>query len=112
MEDKLTRQQQKSLHLWLGMVADELRNQGLDMRKTLIAPIIPTKESVKELIFKPIMSSMLGYKSTTELLRKEEIDMICDVMRATFNDMKISLPQFPNIEEQNFNEIYNREHTL
>lgn len=104
--DKLTRQQQKSLFLWLGQCAEVLQNQGLDMRKTLIAPIIPTKESLLELVFRPIMTAMYGYKSTTELSKKDEIDSICDVIRTTFADMKIDLPQFPNAEEQNFTEIY------
>lgn len=106
-QSKLTRQQQKALFLWLGQCAEVLQNQGLDMRKTLIAPIIPTKESLLELVFRPIMTAMFGHKSTTELLKKEEIDSICDVIRTTFSDLKIELPQFPSIEEQNFKETYN-----
>jgi len=102
MEEVLTRQQQKSLFLWLGQCAEVLREQGLDMRKILVAPIIPTKESILELVFRPIMLSMFGHKSTTELLKKSEIDAICDVMRATFTDMRIELPQFPSLEEMSY----------
>lgn len=101
-----THQQNRALHLWLEQCAEVLRNQGLDMRKTLIAPIIPTKESLKELILKPIMQAMFAKKSTTELLKKDEIDAICDVIRSTFNDLKIELPQFPSLEETNLIETY------
>ena len=96
----LTRQQQKSLFLWLGQVAEVLREMGLDMRKALIAPIIPTKNSVKVMVFTPIMVSMYGKTSTTELLKKAEIDSICDVMRSMFGDLKIELPPFPSSEKK------------
>lgn len=111
-DTKLTRQQQKALFLWLGQVADVLREQGLDMRKALIAPVIPTKNSVKEMVFTPIMESLFGKKSTTELLKRQEIDEVCDVMRAMFGDMKIELPQFPSAEDQNFNENYKSQNSI
>jgi hypothetical protein len=103
-EERLTRQQQKALFLWLGQIAQVLREQGLDMRKALIAPIIPTKNSIKEMIWTPIMQSLFGKTSTTQLLKRHEIDEVCDVIRITFNDMKIELPQFPSIEKQSFKE--------
>jgi hypothetical protein len=102
---KLTRQQQKAIFLWLGQCAEVLREQGLDLRKALIAPVIPTKNSLKEMVFTPIMQSMFGHTSTTELLKRNEIDEICDVIRATFSDMKIVLPPFPSLEEESFNNL-------
>lgn len=108
MGDKLTRQQQRALYLWLELVANELRNQGLDMRQHLIAPIIPTKNSLKEMVFKPIMQSLYGHESTTELLKKDEIDCICDIIRSMFADLKVELPPFPSADNSNFLEEINK----
>ena len=102
--ERLTRQQQKALYLWLSLVADELRNRGLDMRKALIAPIIPTKESVLEMIWRPIMQAYVGKSSTTQLLKQKEIDEIVDIIRVMFSDMKsdIIVPPFPSSDPQNY----------
>ena len=105
--ERLTRQQQKALYLWLSLVADELRNRGLDMRKALIAPIIPTKESVLEMIWRPIMQAYVGKKSTTQLLKQKEIDEIVDIIKVMFMDMKsdVVVPNFPSEEELYYSRV-------
>ena len=109
-EEVLTRQQQKALYLWLSLVADELRNRGLDMRKALIAPIIPTKESVLEMIWRPIMQAYVGKTSTTQLLKHKEIEEIVDIIKVMFMDMKsdIIVPPFPSEEEIANQQLYGK----
>ena len=109
-QSKLTRQQQKALYLWLSLVADELRNRGLDMRKALIAPIIPTKESVLEMIWRPIMQAYVGKTSTTQLLKHKEIEEIVDIIKVMFMDMKsdIIMPPFPSDEEIANQQLYGK----
>ena len=59
----------------------------------------PTKEVVKELVFKPIMTALFKKTSTTELCRKKEIDDISQTMIMNFGKWGITLPPFPSEEE-------------
>lgn len=68
-EKQRTHQQNRALHLYFTMLADELNNAGLDQRKVLKPSIaIPwTKESVKKQLWRPIQKAMYSQASTTEL---------------------------------------------
>lgn len=61
-------QQNNALHKYCGMVADELNERGLDMRKVLKPEVeIPwTTTSAKEFLWRPIQEIMTGEKSTTK----------------------------------------------
>ena len=65
--------QNRSLHKYCTMLAEELNNSGQDMRKTLKPEIeIPwTMESIKNLMFKPIIKAMFDVDSTTDLDTKQ-----------------------------------------
>jgi hypothetical protein len=78
----LTRQQQKSLHLFYRLLADELNLAGLDQRKVLKPSIsIPwTPYAVKELLWRPIQMAMIGKESTTKLDKLGEIEKIHEVL--------------------------------
>ena len=97
-ELKLTKTQFDSLHLWFEQIAIVLREQGHDMRKTLSYPIIPTKESVKEMIFKPILMATTGKDSTKNLAKQREIDDCVDIINKVFGEMGIEIPPFPSQE--------------
>lgn len=60
--------QNKCLHLYCEMLAQELNAAGLDMRKVLKPTVdIPwTKYSVKDHLWRPIQEVMTGHESTTE----------------------------------------------
>lgn len=64
-----TTQQNKAIHVFFELLAEELNNAGLDMKRTLKESVdIPwTATSVKEYLWKPVQESMVGKKSTTEL---------------------------------------------
>ena len=68
------------------------------MKQTLVGgyDIIPTKESVKEMIFRPIMLALYGKNSTTKLLKQKEIDAVYDVICKHFGQLGIAVPPFPS----------------
>ena len=101
-EKQRTSLQNKSLHLYFEMVAHELENQGQTMTNIIaklpLIEITPTKNSIKELLWKPIAQSLFGKKSTTELTTAE-ITQVYEVMAMFLaKEFSISLP-FPNQEE-------------
>lgn len=102
-EHKRTPTQNDSLHLWFTQVADILNESGLDMR-ALIRPEVDiswTCYTVKTHLWKPLQEIMLGKKSTTELDKKEEINLIYDNLNriiAKRTKGKIALPPFPSID--------------
>jgi len=105
-EELLTRQQQKALHVWFEAIASVLNAEGKTMalilnKFILDAPV--TKYSVKELIWKPLQASMYGKESTTELLKKKEIDQIVMALSKFFGEeIEVSIPPFPSSDPQNY----------
>lgn len=79
---KLTRQQQKSLHKYFELLARELNNSGITIQKfiTYSIELNWTKNSVKEIIWRPLQEHITGKKSTTELDKITEIDEIFDTI--------------------------------
>ena len=93
-EKQRTLQQNKALHLLFEMLAEELNEKGLDMRKTLK----PSKDMVKEYIWRPIQKAQLGKKSTTERTTKD-IDKVFETINRFLGEKhKVHVP-FPSIEE-------------
>jgi len=94
--------QNRSIHKYLEMVAHELANQGQTMqgvvRKVAMVEIPPTKDSLKEMLWKPIQEVALGKKSTTELTT-DEVNKIYEIISMFLaKEFEISLP-FPSYEE-------------
>lgn len=100
--DKRTTQQNRALHKFFTLLAEELNNAGLDQRKVLKPGVaIPwSGESIKSQIWKPIQQALYEKKSTTELLKKEEIDKIYNVINKHLSESfpGIEIPDFPSIE--------------
>jgi hypothetical protein len=89
--------QNRSLHLWLGMVADELNAHGLDMKRTLKQEVdIPwTAESAKEHLWKPVQEAAIGKASTTEADRVE-YSIVRDILAAHMaKRFGLTLPPWP-----------------
>jgi len=104
MEDERTTQQNKSIHLWLTQVADELDKNGhtlQDVVKSIKrAEIRPTMESLKEVMWKPLLLIMFNKKSTTKMTTKE-VDKIYDVANKFLADnFELHVP-FPSQENNN-----------
>ncbi len=68
-----TLSQNKALHLYFTMLADELNAAGYDMKKILKPEIdIPwTADSIKNFVWRPIQRVMLEKESTKDLNRVE-----------------------------------------
>lgn len=98
--DKRTNRQNNALHVLFKLLADELNDRGLDMRKTLKPGVeIPwTGDSVKEYLWRPIQQAQLNKKSTTELTTKE-IDAVFDTINRHIGEKFGLFVPFPSIDE-------------
>lgn len=76
----LTRQQQKALHVFLTLLAKELNDAGYTIQLFLkqTVDLDWDKNSAKELIWRPIQKALVQKKSTTQLDKVSEIDLIYD----------------------------------
>ena len=98
--EKRTDKQNRSLHLLFKLLAEELNENGLDMRKTLKPGVeIPwSGDSVKEFLWRPIQEAQLNKKSTTELTTKE-IDAVFDTITRHIGEKFGIYVPFPSIDE-------------
>lgn len=107
MSDHIQKQrtdaQNKSIHLYLSWVAQELNNQGQTMqdvvKKINKVEIRPTTENLKEIVWREIQKAMFDKESTT-FLTKGEVTQVYDVMSAWLaKNFGIDIP-FPFNEEK------------
>lgn len=99
-DQRRTQRQNRALHKLFEMLAQNLSDAGLDMRKTLSPGIeIPwTAASVKEYLWRPVQKAQLNKTSTTELTTKE-IDEVFDTLnRHLGQKFSLHVP-FPSIED-------------
>ncbi len=97
-----TPKQNDSLHLYYEMLAKELNDSGLDMRKVLkpSVDIEWTKENIKEYIWRPIQKTLTGKDSTKELDKTTDIDKIYETInRYLSQKFKIHVP-FPTEKKE------------
>lgn len=99
-------QQNKSLHLYFEHLASELNDAGLDMRKTLKPGVeIPwSAKTVKEYIWRPIMTAQLGKKSTTEL-ETTDIDLVFNTITRHLANRFGLVVEFPSMESLSLKEL-------
>lgn len=94
-----TSTQNKALHKYFELLADELNSAGLDMKKTLKQTVdIPwSKETVKDYLWRPIQNAQLEKESTTELTT-DEINKVYEVLNRHLGEkLQIHVP-FPSSE--------------
>lgn len=96
---KRTAQQNRALHVLYQLMADNLNENGLDMRKTLKPGVdIPWSPiSVKEYLWRPVQEAQLNKKSTTELTTVE-IDQVFDTLNKHLGEKFGLHTPFPSIE--------------
>jgi hypothetical protein len=95
-----SKKQNNALHKYFELLAIELNESGLDMKKVLKPTVdIPWgKETIKEFLWKPIMEAQTRKKSTTELTSKQ-IDAVFDTVNRLLSEkFGVHIP-FPSIEE-------------
>jgi len=87
-----TGQQNKALHKYCQMVADEMNAAGYDAKQVISLPISLTPEIVKDCIFKAIMTALYPDKtSTTQLSTTEIQDVYENMNRATGQKFGVSM---------------------
>lgn len=96
-----TTTQNNAMHKYFSLLATELNDAGLDMKKVLKPEIdIPwCTQSIKEHIWRPIMELMTGKKTTTKLDRKEVSEVYDVVSRHLSEKHGVWIP-FPSKEQQ------------
>ena len=98
-----TNAQNNSIHLYLEHVADALNREGHTLQDVVKAikkaQIRPTKNALKEVVWKPLQEIILGKGSTTTL-EKGEVDQVYEMMNAFIGrEFQIHIP-FPHIEKE------------
>lgn len=95
-----TAQQNKALHVLFNLLANELNENGLDMRKTLKPGVeIPWSGSgVKEYLWRPVMKAQLNKESTTKLTTVE-IDQVFDTINKHLGQTFGLHVAFPSIQD-------------
>ncbi len=97
-----TEAQNRSIHLYLSMVAQELKNQGQTMqdvvKKINKVEIEPDTQNLKELVWRQIQKVVVKKDSTT-FLTKHEVTQVYEVMSMWLSkNFGIDIP-FPVDEE-------------
>ena len=94
-----TLKQNRSLHLALTMLSDQLNLAGLDVKKVIKVDIPWTPATAKEYLFRPIMKAMLNKESTTELNTKQVSDIWELLLRELGEKVGIEYIPFPSEEQ-------------
>jgi hypothetical protein len=99
MEKQRTIQQNKALHKYFELLAEELNNAGLDMRVVLKPEISInwSPETIKEHLWRPVQKLQLGKESTTELTTSE-INKIWETLNRFLSDKFGVFVDFPHEE--------------
>ena len=97
-ESHITQAQFSAMHVWCGQVADQLNACGLDIR-LVIKPDISIdwdKDSVKRLLYKPVLKAMTGKTSTTEQNTVQPSAVAETIARHIAERFDIPLPMWPD----------------
>lgn len=104
--EQRTSQQNKAIHTYFTLLAEELNSAGLDMRIVLKPSyqIWWTPESIKENIWKPVQEAMYKKQSTTELTKKEIDKVYEQINQLLAEKWGVSVP-FPSNQPPLLEEI-------
>jgi hypothetical protein len=110
MEEKLTRQQQKALHLYYQLLADELNDSGWTIQKLLsnTVEINWTKNLIKELLWRPIQKMLTEKESTTNLNKIQEIDLVYEHINRHVSELcgiHVPFPKLLSNEEDSIKSV-------
>jgi hypothetical protein len=98
-----TLKQNSALHLFFTLLADELNEKHFDMRHLIRQEVELswTPYNVKEYLWRPLQKALLGKKSTTQLDKIKDIDIIYDHLNRIITERtngEVDFPAFPSIE--------------
>ena len=99
IKDTRTYTQNNALHLFLTQLAETLNEGGFTVQMILKEKVDLDwdMEKIKELLWRPAQWAILGRKSTTELSKQEDIDMVYKhLTRHLGEKFGIEVPRFPS----------------
>jgi hypothetical protein len=111
MENKpRTLRQNSALWLFFTMLADNMNESGLDMKKVLKPEIDIrwTKQSVHDYLWIPLLKIMYGKDSTTDM-NTGEIDKVLDAITKHLGEKFGLTVTFPSIDELINQNLYKKE---
>jgi len=105
MQEKSSKKQFDSVHLYLEMVAKVLADEGHTMQDVVkairTAEILPTKNALKEVVWKPLLSIITGKDSTTKQ-SSVEVDKVYEAMNKWLGqEFEVHVP-FPSEDIKNY----------
>ena len=102
-EKQRTLTQNRALHKYFELIAEELNDAGLDMKAVLKPNVdIPwSKQTVKDYLWRPIQILQLKKVSTINLTTRD-IDKVFETFNRHIGKFGIHIP-FPNIESLIYN---------
>ena len=92
---KRTGQQNKSLHKYCELLADALNDAGYEMKAVLSVKQVDVpwnRDTVKEVLWRPIQEALTGKESTTELDRVEPSQVYEVLNRHIASHFGVSVP--------------------
>lgn len=87
--------QNAALHVYFELLAKELNDAGLDMKKVFEVKAVEvpwSAGSVKEVLWRPIQGAMIGEESTTKLTTIEISEVYEVLNRHTAQKLGVSVP--------------------
>ena len=92
-----TTQQNRSLHRWFRLVAEQLADQDYDFREVRVE-IRPSEHLVKELMWIPVQKALYGTEHTSELEKLQVSDVYDHLNRLLGDRFGIHVP-WPSEDE-------------
>lgn len=114
LEQNRTDQQNKALHVWYEAVAEECRKNGVDAKMVMskVVRMNMTATFIKEM-WKTLQLALFQKKSTTQLRKSGEIDIIRDhFIRFFADEFQLELPPFPDVKKDTLFTGYIRNTTI
>lgn len=102
-EARRTPQQNKALHLYFTHLANALNDAGFSVKQVLERKTVDidwTPESVKELLWRPVQVAALGKTSTTELKKRQDIDLVYSTLNRHLSEqlgLHVAFPSQPEL---------------
>ena len=103
--DNRTVQQNRAIHLYCKQVAKALNENGHGVTAVLKPEISFSMMTVKEQLYKPILTALRGKESTTQI-DTNEMNAVYDVMNKALGEKFGIFIPFPSVESMIFEQNY------
>ena len=95
LKDTRTSQQNRAMHKYFKLLSEALNDAGLDFEQILSVEVPWNEVLIKELIWKPVMRSVIGEGSTTKQ-STADIDKVYQILNRHFSSKHNLYVPFPD----------------